>query len=230
MNGSAHQPNSSQRSGDPQRQYVIIGALALIILACIGSFTYLAGNTVNGGLSMFADPTNTPLPPPVVNIQKIQAQSKLVTVEYSTVTEIYNEAEGQGWLNELLGTRESLLMLVYGDVNAGFDLSKLDEADLWTDGDSVKLVLPAPELLNTEIDFERTRVVFYDNSRIFDENNPNLQGEALQQAKQAIEQAALQEEILDQASEYGQLYYENLLYSLGFDEVEVVIDAQIIGK
>ena len=212
------------------QQYVVWGAIVIILLACIGSFTYLAGTVTTGGLSLFAEPTNTPLPPPVVNIQNIQAQSKLVTVEYSTVTEIYNEAEGKGWLNELLGTKESLLMLVHGDVNAGFDLSKVDEGDLWTDGKRVRLVLPAAELLNTEIDFDRTRLVYYNNSRIFDENNPNLQGEALKQAKEAIDQAALQEGILDRADEYGKLYFENFLYSLGFTDVEVVIDAQIIGK
>ncbi|MCB9079731.1 MAG: DUF4230 domain-containing protein [Anaerolineaceae bacterium] len=217
-------------AASPNQPYVVWGAIVIVLLACIGSFTYLTGTLTTGGLSLFAKPTNTPLPPPVVNIQNIQAQSKLVTVEYSTVTEIYNETEGQGWLNELLGTKESLLMLVHGDVNAGFDLSKLDEDDLWTDGKRVRLVLPAAELLNTEIDFDRTRIVYYDNSRLFDKNNPNLQGEALKQAKEAIDQAALQEGILERADEYGKLYFENFLYSLGFTDVEVVIDAQIIGK
>ena len=232
QNSSNHSPtsNNAQGSSSPsQQQYIIWGVILIVALACIGSATYLTG-TITDTVNLFAEPTNTPLPPPVVNIQNIQSQSKLVTVEYSTVTEIYSEQEGQGWLNEFLGTRESLLMLVYGDVNAGFDLSKLEEEDLWIEGNQIRLVLPAPELLNTEIDFDRTRVIYYDNSLIFESNNANLQGEALRQAQDAIKQAALQEEILERANEYGQLYYENFLYSLGFTDVEVVIDAQIIGE
>jgi hypothetical protein len=65
---------------------------------------------------------------------------------------------------------------------------------------------------------------------MFDENNPNLQGEALEQAQQAVEQAALEEGVLERANEYGKLYYENFLYSLGFTDVEVVIDAQIFEE
>jgi hypothetical protein len=63
-----------------------------------------------------------------------------------------------------------------------------------------------------------------------EDNNPNLEGEALQEAKKAIEQAALRQGILDKANQYGKVYFENLLYSLGFEEVEVVLDAQIFEE
>jgi hypothetical protein len=115
-------------------------------------------------------------------------------------------------------------------VQAGFDLSKLEEENLWTDGTKVRLVLPAPEILSSSIDFDRTHIVYYENNLIFDENNPELQGEALAQAREATEKAALEAGILDQANEYGQLYYENFLYSLGFTEVEVVVNAQIFKE
>lgn len=215
---------------DSGRPYAMWAAIAVIALACIASFTYLTGSIAGGFGSLSAGPTSTPLPPPVVNIQNIKAQSELVTVEYSTVTEIYSETAPEGWLDEFLGNRESILMLVYGDVNAGFDLSKIKKDDLWTDGSRVRLVLPAPEILGTELDFDRTHIVYYDNSLILDSNNPNLQGEALAQAQEAIQQAALQEGILERANEYGKLYYENFLYSLGFTDVEVVVDAQIINE
>jgi hypothetical protein len=92
------------------------------------------------------------------------------------------------------------------------------------------LVLPAPEIISSSIDFERTRIIYYENNLLLDDNNPNLQGEALAQAKDAIEQAALEAGILDQANDFGQLYFENFLYSLGFTEVEVVVDAQIFKE
>lgn len=212
---------------EQNRQYFILGAIVLIALACIGAFTFLAGRTLN---STLVEATNTPIPPPVVNVQTIKSQAKLSTVEYGTVTEVYNETAPEGLIDEFFGNKEKLLMLVYGDVQAGFDLDKLEEDDIWTDGKRVRLVLPSPEILNTSVDFERTHVVYYENDLIFDNNNPNLQGDALQQAKDAIEKAALSEGVLEQANQYGKLHFENLLYSLGFEDVEVVVDAQIFQK
>lgn len=213
---------------ESNRQYLIFGTIIIVALACIGSATYLVGRFTN--TTSPPAPTNTPLPPPVVNIQTIKARARLTTVEYGTVTEIYKETVPQGWFDDLMGNKERLLMLVYGDVQAGFDLDKLDEEDIWTDGPRVRLVLPPPEVLNATIDFDRTHIVYYENDLIFDENNPNLQGEALEQAKEAIKQAALEEGVLEQANEYGKIYYENFLYSLGFTDVEVVVNAQIFDE
>jgi hypothetical protein len=217
-----------------RRQYLLLGGIAVVALVGIGLIAFLAGQIWGGGLSSAATatplPTETPLPPPVVTINGLKSQAKLSTVEMNSVTEIYNENVPDGWLDGLLGTKEKLLLLVYGDVEAGFDLDKLSEENLWTDGTRVRLVLPAPEILNSSIDFDRTHIVYYENNIILDDNNPNLQGEALAQAKDAIEQAALENGILKRANEYGQLYFENLLYSLGFTEVEVVTDAQIFKE
>jgi hypothetical protein len=219
---------------EEKRQYTLWGGVAIAALLGIGLIAFLIGRL--SITSAVATPipaptaTNTPLPPPVVTIQGIKAKADLATVEFNTVAEIYNETAAEGWLDTLLGTKERLLMLVYGDVRAGFDLEKLNEEDLWTDGTRVRLVLPAPEILNSSIDFERTHIVFYENKLILDDNNPNLQGEALAQSKNAIEQAALKDGILDKANDYGQVYFENLLYSLGFTEVEVVVDAQIFKE
>jgi hypothetical protein len=121
-------------------------------------------------------------------------------------------------------------MLVYGDVKAGFDLNKLTDDSLWTDGTRVQLVLPSPEILSSSIDFDRTHIVYYENTLLLDQNNPNLQGDALARAKEAIEQTALEDGVLNKANEYGKTYFENYLYSLGFTDVEVVVDAQIFKE
>jgi len=216
-----------------KRQPFVLAAIALTALIGVGLIAFLAGTLLAGPPTATATPhapTNTPLPPPVITIQGIKSQAKLSAVEYNTVAEIYNENVPAGWLDGLLGTKERLLMLVYGDVRAGFDLDKLDEDSLWTDGTSVRLVLPAPEILSTSLDLDRTHIVYYENNIILDDNNPNLQGEALAQAKEAIERAALEAGILNQANEFGRVYYEGFLYSLGFTDVEVVVDAQIFKE
>jgi hypothetical protein len=216
-----------------KRQLFVLSGLALVALLGVGLIAFFAGALLWEPLPATPTappPTDTPLPPPVVTIQGIKSQAKLSTVEYTTITEIYNENVPEGWLDDFLGTKERLLMLVYGDVQAGFDLDKLEEENLWTDGFRVRLVLPAPEILNTSIDFDQTHIVYYENNLILDDNNPNLQGEALAQAQEAIEKAALESGILDQANAYGQVYFERFLYSLGFTEVEVVVDAQIFKE
>jgi len=198
-----------------QRQYLVWAGIALAALVGISLIAFLAGTFFGGGTSA-TEPTavpatDTPLPPPVVTIQGLKAQAKLTTVEANTVAEIYHENVPEGWLDDFLGRKERLLMLVYGDVQAGFDLEKLKEEDLWTDGSRVRLVLPTPEVLNSSIDFDRTHIVYYENNLLLEENNPNLQGEALEEAQKAIEQAALNEGLLNEANKYGQLYFENLL-------------------
>jgi hypothetical protein len=206
-----------------KRLYVWIAA-GLLLLACLGLLAYAAGSR---SINANATPTATPLPPPVVTIQGIKSQAKLATVEYTAVTEIYSENMPEGWLDNLLGRKEQLLMLVYGQVQAGFDLQTLPNDSLWTDGTRVRLVLPAPQILTTSIDFDRTHIVYYENNLLVEKNNPNLQGDALAQAKTALEQAAIEADVLNQAGQYAQTYFENFLYSLGFTEVEVVINAQI---
>jgi hypothetical protein len=214
-------------------QTTIFAAVAVAALIGVGLIAYLTGRIFGGSEpppTVVAVPTATPLPPPVVTIQGLKSQAELSTVEYTAIAEIYNEKLPEGWLDEFLGTKEQILLLVYGEVRAGYDLGKLSEESLWTDGQRVRLVLPAPEILNSSINFERTRIVYYDNNLVLDDNNPNLQGEALAQAQAALEQAALTNGILNQANEFGQLYFENFLYSLGFTEVEVVVDAQIFKE
>ncbi len=215
-----------------QRQYTVWGSIAVAALVGIALIAFFVGRLFPPALPPTATPlpTQTPLPPPVVTIQGIKAQAKLSTLEYNTVTEIYREEVPDGWIDGLLGTKERLLMLVYGDVQAGFDLEKLEEGDLWTDGKRVRLVLPAPEILSSTIDFDRTHIVYYENNLILEDNNPNLQGEALEEAQKAIQEAALKEKILDKANTHGKLYYENFLRSLGFTEVEVVTNAQVFEE
>jgi len=215
-----------------QRQLFVWAGIAVAALIGVAVIVFLVG-LVSGAVGQAAA-TPTALPPSptpiVVTIAGIKAQAELSTVEYTTVAEVYRENVPEGWLDDLLGTREKLLMLVYGDVRAGFDLEGLTEENLWTDGKRVRLVLPAPKILNSSIDFDQTHIVYYENNLIIEDNNPNLEGEALQEAKKAIEEAALRQGILDKANQYGKVYFENLLYSLGFEEVEVVVDAQIFKE
>lgn len=219
------------KQSSPRQAMVWVG-LALAAIAGIAAIAFLVGRIFPPALPPTPTPlpTDTPLPPPVITIQGIKGQARLSTVEFNTVAEIYRENVPEGWLDSVLGTKERLLMLVYGQVQAGFDLEKLSAENLWVEGQQVRLVLPAPEILSSSIDFDRTHIVYYENNLLLEKNNPNLQGEALAAAQQAIQQAALEQGALGKANQYGKLYYENFLRSLGFIQVEVVVNAQVLEK
>ena len=206
-------------AGRRQRQgALLVAALALIALCAI-----LARLGLPGLINTHATPAPTPTPtPPVVTVLGLRDLAELATVEYHAVAEVQNERIPDD-VRKYLGGREKLLMLVYGDVKAGFDLSKLTSDDLWTDGRRVQLHLPAPEILSTTIDWQPTHIVDDDKSFLVG-NDPNLQSQTLEQAQALIEQAALEGGVADLARQFGRVFFENHLRSLGFTEVRIEID------
>ncbi len=205
--------------------------LMIVLLVVITPLACLAGMNVAGLLENpdvqpittllgLVGPRPTPTPtPPVVTIQGLRRVAELATVEYRTLVEITGERIPADF-RQLFGAKEQILLLVYGDVKAGFDLGKLKDEDIWR-GTRVQLHLPAPEILSVSLDFKRTHVVYYEKSLIVSPD-PSLQGETLQRATEAIRQATVEAGILEQAREYGELFFKDYLRSLGFTEVYVI--------
>jgi hypothetical protein len=162
------------------------------------------------------------VPPPTVNIEEIRQASELATVKYTLSTDV-TSARVPDDIRQVFGVKEEIVLIAYGEVVAGFDLGKLRETDLWTDGTRVQLHLPAPEILYVRLDNERTHVVYYKKSWLID-HDLNLEGEARLEAERIIRQAALESDVLQRANEHGQLFFSNWFYSLGFTEVRIVVD------
>jgi hypothetical protein len=158
----------------------------------------------------------------VVSIEEIRQAAELATVKYTLSTDITSTRVPDD-IRQLFGVKEEIVLIAYGEVAAGFDLGELEETDLWTDGTRVQLHLPAPKILYTRLDNERTHVVYYNKSWFID-HDVNLEGQARQEAEHTIQQAALEGEVLQRAGEYGQLFFANWFYSMGFTEVQVVIN------
>jgi len=157
--------------------------------------------------------------PPTV--QEIQQMAELSTVKFTLSAEITDERVPDDFRADL-GVKEQLLLLAYGEVAAGFDLSKMEENDIWVDGTRIQLTLPPAEILYSRLDTERTRVIYYKKSLLM-QRDVSMEGNARQEAERAIRDAALQQDILDHASKYGELFFANWLRSMGFTEVRVVV-------
>ncbi len=214
-----HSPTSSQSAPSPKQSRgcgAYIG-LAILVLAIAAAVYFLAPRLFPG---QFGPAAATP-EPDVITIEEIAPLAELATVHYKSVADITRERVPDNILKHL-GAREQIVMLVYGDVKAGFDLSQLNEENLWTDGKRVQLVLPPPKILSSSIDFDRTRIVAYDRT-FFLPNDPELEKETLGDAKEKIVQSAIDSGILETARQYGVTFFENYLRALGFDEVRVIV-------
>ena len=198
---------------------IIGGIVLLVIILIISTAACWIGFAVAKNM---APPTPTPIPPPVVNIHEIRQAAELATVKYTLSTDI-TSATVPDDIRQSFGVKEEIVLIAYGEVAAGFDLAKLSDQDLWVDGTRVQLHLPAPQVLYTRLDNERTHVVYYKKSWFVD-RDLDLGSRARQEAELAIRQAALESELLTQASEYGRLFFTNWFYSMGFTEVQVVVD------
>lgn len=173
--------------------------------------------------SVLQSARSTPTPTlPLPTLNEMHRTAELATVKYALSTEVSGVSIPQDF-RQSLGIKEEILLIAYGEVAAGFDLSKLDSDAFWVDGSRVQLHLPAPQILYVRLDNEQTHVVYYDKSW-FVERDLDLEGRTRQQAEALIYQAALESDILSRASEYGQLAFSEWLYSMGYSEVQVIVN------
>lgn len=172
-----------------------------------------------------ATPTRTPTPIPTatprVTITEIKSLGRLETAQYMLQTVVDLERHPANVWERVFGT-DKLLLIASGEVVAGFDLTQMTRADVTVRGDHVTLVVPAPEILYSKIDNDRT-YVYERTSGLFRQPDPQLEGEARALAEQAMRERALEGEILEQAETNGRTYLEAFLRALGFTDVEIVV-------
>lgn len=211
-------PPTAQRTRPSGRVLAVLVVLVVLFAGVLVALV-VAPDAIR---SLFApDPTPTSNIP-IITIHGLNEIAELATVDVRSVAEVKEERVPDD-LRKNLGGRESLLMLVYGNVKVGFDLSKIEEGDLWTDGRRVQLHLPPPDILSTTIDFDKTHIVDYDRS-FFVGNDPDLQAAVLERATQSLQQAAIEAGAIETAKRFGRLFFENHLRSLGFTEVRIQIE------
>jgi hypothetical protein len=180
----------------------------------IGPVSNLTSNVATE-VANFLNPTPTILPNPETIIQNVRTLARLETIQYS-VEKVISAESRQGPLGFLFGDR--LLLVAHGEVIAGVDLSKLTVDDIRLEGDAVHIQLPQPEIFIATLNNDKTYV--YDrNVGILTSGNIDLESDARQAAEDEIEQAALEDGILEQAQQNAEVYLERLLGDLGYSDV-----------
>ncbi len=144
-------------------------------------------------------------------VEQIQTLSQLVTVKY--VVEKVVILDDARWYGE-----SRVLLLAHGVVNAGIDLKKLNPGDVVVSGKSISIRLPPPELTDAYLDDRRSQVIDHTTGllRTFDKD---LEQTAREDAVVEIRSAAVQNGILNDASDRAKLELALFLNKAGYQQV-----------
>lgn len=195
---------------------VLLGALAL------GFLLHNARTGLVGRLAGFITgrPMVTISAPDVV--EKVQRLSRLETVVYSLDTVVESKESNPILPDALAGDR--LLMIVHGQTIAGVDFSKLKPESVQitegSNGRTIRLVLPPSEVFLTSIDNAKTRV-YERETGLFVGADPNLESATRAKAQGELQQAALNDGILDSAAKNARETLRAMLEGLGFARVDL---------
>jgi hypothetical protein len=155
-------------------------------------------------------------------VEKIQRLSRLETVVYSLDTVVEGDKSSPVLPDVLAG--DKLLLIVHGQSIAGIDLAQLKPEDVKIDGqpgsENIHVTLPASQLFVTTLDNTHTRV-YARSTGLLVPADQNLESDTRAKAQEQLQQAALSDGILDAARKNARATVTALLYSLGFQHVDV---------
>ncbi|MDQ3931026.1 MAG: DUF4230 domain-containing protein [Chloroflexota bacterium] len=217
---SAAPPTVVQVKRGPTACAILAGTFAILALSCalLGFATLRGGLDRLGGVlpnfSFTVTPTVTINSQPAV-ISQIRGLSRLETVNYQLEKVVTGKSSGP--LPDLL-TSDKILLVAHGEVVAGIDLSRLQPEDVTVVSGTVTITMPKAEVLYTRLDNEKTYV--YDRQTgIFSKPDPNLETEMRRVAEREILEAALEDGILDKATENAHTVLRTLVTGLGYEDV-----------
>src|SRR5580704_13793660 len=196
---------------------LVLGAVALAVFIRHATSGVLArvASAITGRTTTF----DTSVP---AVVQRIQRLNRLETVVYSIDTVVEGSKSSAVLPDLLAGDR--LLLVVHGQSIAGIDLAQLRPEDVRIDDKngsrSIHVTLPASQLFVTTLDNQHTRV-YARSTGLLVPADQNLESDTRAKAEQQLQKAALDDGILDAARKNARATITTLLYSLGFNQVDV---------
>jgi len=196
---------------------LVLGAAAMVVFLRHATTGFLAkaADMITGRQTAFD--TSAP-----AVVEKIQHLARLETVVYSIDTVVEGSKSSEVLPDLIAGDR--ILMVVHGQSIGGIDLSQLKPEDVRIEEKngqrSIHVTLPPSQLFVTTIDNQHTRV-YARSTGLLVPADQNLESETRAKAEQQLQKAALDDGILDAARKNARATVTTLLYSLGFNQVDV---------
>ena len=194
---------------------LVLGAVAVVLVvrhATSGALGRIA--TLITGRSTTFD-TSVP-----TVVEKIQRLSRLETVVYSLDMVVEGDRTSPILPDALAGDR--ILLVVHGQSIAGIDFAQLKPEDVRIDAGtrSIHVTLPVSQIFVTSLDNQHTRV-YARTTGLLVPVDQNLESDTRAKAQDQLQKAALSDGILDTARKNARATLTTLLYSLGFEHVDV---------
>lgn len=160
-------------------------------------------------------------------IKQLQALNRLETAQFTIEKVIDAGTTGNTFQQFLFG--DKLLLIAQGDVIAGVDLAEISPSDVVVEGSTLRLTLPAAQILVTSLNNDQTRV--YDRrTGLLSRGDKDLEAKAREQAETMIRQAACDGHILDTATTNARNQLTALFKSVGFTTVIISIPQTSCSK
>jgi hypothetical protein len=220
-------------NGPPQRNpmrtvaYIFLILFLVVATVSIAVGAYFGVSTLRGAQAitnpvgelvrqLVVEATPVILPNPVIVVEEINSLARLETTSYSFQDVVQIERNQERFLG-VFG--ESLLFVAYGDVIAGVDLAKLESDDLQVLGPtSVMVHLPEAEIFLSDLDNDRSYVADRDIG-LLTKGDAQLETVVRQEAEARMVEAAMANDIIDQANQEAEKFVSTFLEELGFEEV-----------
>ncbi len=199
-------------------------SLPLVALVVIGWWVY----------ANLLAPSPPPAPTTTITdrrgiVEAIKQVNKQIFIEHYNMVDVQYTSAPKGWI-AALGLKQEMIVLLRGRVPAGFNLENITADNVWisANGRRAQITLPPPQIFtdNVSIDFENSRILVQKDTCpnfLCADSLEAYQSEVLPAGRQLLIDYARENGILNQAARDGQIYYEQLLRSLGFEEVRVIV-------
>lgn len=205
-----------------------VGCLALLI-ALLFALVLATGNTITnfigsftGSLSGFGVPQARTFYVP--SVEPFTALTQLTTIRYNYSNQVNTSTDMPAVLQALYGN--SQVIIAVGSIEAGIDMSAMDENDILYDAEQRQLTLriPAAQITNCYLNDQQTYIAER-TSGLFAADSTTLDTESRRFALRGFLQQALEGGILPDAQAQAALLVRDLATTISnaSDEVRVVV-------
>ena len=198
------------------------GSISLIGILIFFSIWQVSDRAMKTIAKMFNfQPTQPKVEMTSTIIKQVRDIEELTTTVYKMEAIIPTSVDRKWGDVSIASTR--LLYIGRGEVRAGIDFARLTENDIQIDDNSVQINLPAPQILDSKVDIENSRV--YDYDRGFLNLGPDagweLQTLAQEQTLERVVNSACKEGILLDANKKAEQTIAKLLVNIDRREIKV---------
>lgn len=185
------------------RKITIVSIILIVLLALIALIIYLAKSSAQEDKVYVTHD---------VVVQQIEELGNLEVVKYN-IQDVVQYEKKRTWL-----PNSKASLMVAGEVIACVDLTRIGKDDIYTDKDSVSLILPIPEICHYKVDHSRSKVYnveygLWETAKLVDE--------AYAHAEQHLYQSALNMGIANESRQNAIKVLTPILRGLGFTRIYI---------